>query len=106
MLLVSATAHAGGTGGLTLASNDDPAAAAASKPVEARPVEAKPVEAPKYVDRPAVVDTKTQQPAAAEQPKPANGKAAQAPKAEKPKHRHESMEARVIYELHRHGIYW
>ena len=33
-------------------------------------------------------------------------KAAQAPKADKPKHRHESTEARVIYELHRHGIYW
>jgi hypothetical protein len=29
-----------------------------------------------------------------------------ASKTDKWKHRHESTEARVIYELHRHGIYW
>jgi hypothetical protein len=28
------------------------------------------------------------------------------PKVEKPKRKRMSTEARVIYELHRHGIYW
>jgi hypothetical protein len=28
------------------------------------------------------------------------------PVAGKPKPRHVSTEARIIYELHRHGIYW
>jgi outer membrane biosynthesis protein TonB len=105
MVLASATAHAGGSRGLTLASNDGAATAEPSKPVEAKSVDIKPVETPAYVERPAAVDTKTEQPTAAEQPKPAD-KTAQAPRAEKPKHRHESTEARVIYELHRHGIYW
>jgi hypothetical protein len=36
--------------------------------------------------------------------KPVADKNAQPLKAEKPKR--ESTEARVIYELHRHGIYW
>jgi hypothetical protein len=38
--------------------------------------------------------------------KPVAEKDAQPLKAEKPKRRRESTEARVIYELHRHGIYW
>jgi hypothetical protein len=106
MVLASATAHAGESRGLTLASNDGAATAEPSKPVEAKSADTKPVETPTYVERPAAVDTKTAQPAVADQPKPVADKAAQAAKAEKPKHRHESTEARVIYELHRHGIYW
>ena len=128
MVLVSATAQAGGSRGLILASNDEPAAAAPAaaqatdtkaldtkpvKPVDVRPVDVKPAEAqpaetPKYVDRPAAVDTKTRQsadqcPCAA----PINADAPRdAVKTVKPKRRHESTEARVIYELHRHGIYW
>ena len=129
MVLVSATAHAAGPMGLTLASNDEPAVTtpaatapvqavetkpadakpvdvkpADAKPVDAKPAEAQPAEAPKYVDRPAAVSTKPQQ--SADQcpcATPANG---DAPKTVKPKRRHESTEARVIYELHRHGIYW
>ncbi len=98
MVLVSATAQAGTVRGLALASNDEPAATEPSKAVEA----------PKYVERPSGVDT-TSQPPPAEQPKaepckPA--KSATASKTDKWKHRHESTEARVIYELHRHGIYW
>ena len=42
----------------------------------------------------------------ADQAKPVADKDIQTPKAVKPKRRHESTEARVIYELHRHGIYW
>ena len=123
MVLASATAQAGSRG-LTLASNEEPAATATAqavdtkpadaKPVDTKPVDAKPAEAkpaevlpaetPKYVDRPAAVDSKPQQ--SADQC-PCTGSAAiDAPKTVKPKRRHESTEARVIYELHRHGIYW
>ena len=48
LVLVSATAQAGVTRGLTLASNDEPAAAEQPKAVEAP----KAAEAPKYVERP------------------------------------------------------
>jgi hypothetical protein len=123
MVLVSATAQAGESRGLILASNDEPAAAtpapatdvkaadtkaadtkpADTKPVDVKPAEAQPAETPKYVDRPAVVDTKTRQSAdqcpCADAPR-------DTVKTVKPKRRHESTEARVIYELHRHGIYW
>ena len=113
MVLASATAQAGSRG-LTLASNEEPAAAATAqavdtkladtKPAEAKPAEVLPAETPKYVDRPAAVGSKPQQ--AADQC-PCTGSAAiDAPKTVKPKRRHESTEARVIYELHRHGIYW
>ena len=123
IILVSATAQAGSRG-LTLASNEEPAAAATAqavdtKPVDAKPVDTKPVDAkpaeakpaevlpaetPGYVDRPAAVGSKPQQ--SADQC-PCTGSAGiDAPKTVKPKRRHESTEARVIYELHRHGIYW
>jgi hypothetical protein len=108
MVLVSATAHAGQRS-LTLASSDEPAKSVETKPADATPAEAAPAEAPKYVERPAVVDT---QPAT--QCQPAASTNADAPKvmskdiatAEKPKRRHQSTEARIISELHRHGVYW
>ena len=118
MVLASATAQAGSRG-LTLASNEEPAATATAqavdtkpadtkpvdvKPVDAKPAEVLPAETPKYVDRPAAVGSKPQQ--SADQG-PCTGSAGiDAPKNVKPKRRHESTEARVIYELHRHGIYW
>jgi hypothetical protein len=94
MVLASASAQAGESRGLTLASNDDPAATAQPAPAAAPA----PAETPKYVERPSAVDAKatTDQPKADSKP---------VVKAEKKKH-HESTEARVIYELHHHGIYW
>jgi hypothetical protein len=113
MFLVSATVQAGPRG-LTLASNEDPLAAtpvqavepkpADAKPVDAKPLENQPVETPKYVDRPPAVGSKPQQ--SADQCPCAAPVTTDAPKTVKPKRRHESTEARVIYELHRHGIYW
>jgi hypothetical protein len=127
MVLASATAQAGSRG-LTLASNEEPAAATAQavdtkpadtkpvdakpadlkpvdvKPAEAKPAEVLPAETPKYVDRPAAVGSKPQQ--SADQCPCASSAGIDAPKTVKPKRRHESTEARVIYELHRHGIYW
>lgn len=111
MVLVSATAHAGQRS-LTLASSDEPAKSVETSPVETKPAETKPAEtkpeAPKFVDRPSVVDT---QPAT--QCQPAASTTADAPKmtprevtTEKPRRRHQSTESRIISELHRHGIYW
>jgi hypothetical protein len=98
MVLASASAQAGGSRRLTLASNDDPAATTQSAPAPDASPAAAPADAPKYVARPPAVDTK----AATDQPK---ADAKPAVKVERKKHR-ESVEARVIYELHRHGIYW
>ena len=101
MVLVSATAQASESRGLTLASNDEPVAAGTN------PTEVQPPETPKYVERPAAVDTKTEQPTE-QRPAPIqqNVDASKTVKTVKPNRRHESVEARVIYELHRHGIYW
>jgi hypothetical protein len=130
MVLVSATAQAGGSRGLILVSNDEPATAnpapaqatdtkavntkafdtkpADSKPVDVKRAEAQPAQTPKYVDQPAAVDTKAGQ--SADQCPCAGPINADAPrdavKTVKSKRRHQSTEARVIYELHRHGIYW
>ncbi len=114
MVLVSASAQAAEPRGLTLASNEDPLVATPAQAVEPKPADAKsvdvkpaenqPVETPKYVDRPAAVGAKPQQ--SADQCPCAAPVTADAPKTVKPKRRHESTEARVIYELHRHGIYW
>jgi hypothetical protein len=102
MVMASATAQAEVSRGLTVASNDEPAAVAQPKAAEAsKPVD----ETPKYVERPAAVEPTTE-PSKADAVKPVVDKDAQPLKGEKPKRRRESTEARVIYELHRHGIYW
>jgi hypothetical protein len=104
MVLVSATAQAAGTRGLTLASNDEPTIV--EQPKAAAPAAAEaPKEAPKYVDRPAAVSTTTEAPKA-DVVKPVADSNAQPQRVDKPKRRHVSTEAQVIYELHRHGIYW
>jgi hypothetical protein len=100
LVLASATAQAGVTRGLTLASNDEPAVAGQPKAVEAP----KAAETPKYVERPAVATT-TEQPKA-DQARTVAGKNTQSLKVEKPKRKRQSTEARIISELHRHGIYW
>jgi hypothetical protein len=109
MVLVSATAHAGGQRSLTLASSDEPAKSVETNAVDTKPAETPAAEVPTYVERPAAIDT---QPAT--QCQPAASTTAEAPKvapkqiasAEKPKRRHPSTEARIISELHRHGVYW
>jgi hypothetical protein len=115
LVLASASAQAGVSRGLTMASNDEPVAAEKSKAPDAKAVGAKTSDAqcsdskasdtkasdaPKFVARPAAVDT------TADQPKLDTSKPVTDNKIEKPRHRGESTEARVIYELHRHGIYW
>jgi hypothetical protein len=111
LVLASASAQAAGSGSLTtLTSSDDQATAATEqgKPVDAaKPTEApkavdetKPADAPKHVDRPAAANTATDAPTAdAVKPAPVQ-------KAERRKPRRDWTEARIIGELHRHGIYW
>ena len=104
LVLASVSAQAAGSRSLTLASSDDQATAATepAKPVEAaKPAEAsKAVDAPKYVDRSAAVNTAPDAPAAdAVKPAPVQ-------RAERRKPRRDWTEARIIGELHRHGIYW
>jgi hypothetical protein len=108
MVLASATAQAGQSRSLTLAANDQPAATTdqAKDQVKetATPVETpKAAEAPKFVDRPAAVDatTTTAQPSKAKAGKPVT-----TPKADKLRRNNHWTEARIIGELHRHGIYW
>jgi hypothetical protein len=110
LVLASASAQAAGMRGLILASSEEQATADPSKPVEtSKPAETpkavddtKPVATPNYVDRPAAVNTATE----ATKRDAVKPVAAQAPKAERRKPRRDWTEARIIGELHRHGIYW
>jgi hypothetical protein len=115
MVLVSATAQAGQSRSLTVATAEQPAAStqpAAAEPAKVQTAQtpetvapaAAPAETPKYVERPAAVDTTTTPPV---QPKADSKVVPQtANKADKPKHKKYWTEARIIGELHRHGIYW
>jgi hypothetical protein len=94
LVLVSATAQAGTRRGLTVASNEQTATEAA-----------KAVEAPKYAARPAAVDMRAQR-LKAERAKRLAAKDPRALRAEQGKRKRGSILARVVYALHRHGIYW
>lgn len=127
MVLASANAYAGQSRSLILAANDEqPVAAPQTNPAPAPAPAAVPTttapqtsattttDAPKYVERPAAVAPATTAPAATpttpaattETPKTTKTTDAKGnDKADKAKKRRDT-EARVIYELHRHGIYW
>ena len=94
LVLLSATAEAGTTRGLTVASNEG----AATETTNA-------AEAPKYAARPAAVDTRAQR-LKAEQAKRLAAKDPRALRAEQGKRKRGSILARVVSSLHRHGIYW
>lgn len=124
MLLISPSAQADAPRGLSLASNREPAtagqpkAAAASKAetlkIEATKTETSRIEATK-TEGPKAETPKVEAPQLTERPS-ANDAAPLLPKAdqaksasdkpEKPKLKRGEIEARVIDELHRHGIYW
>jgi hypothetical protein len=97
IVLTSASAWADQPRGLSLASNNETPAAAQPSAAEAPKAETAKVETPKDEASKAVPAGND----AAPQPsKPTSGK------SEKPKVKRDAVEARVIYELHRHGIYW
>ena len=111
-VLVSAAAQAGDNRSLSLSGNDPlaaPAPAKAGDPsqtADAPQTTAAPkADTPKYVERPALVDTKAEQ-ANTESTKRVVTKTASAPRAEKPRRKRYWNEGRIIGELHRHGIYW
>src|SRR5882757_6685188 len=111
MSLLATQAYAGGPRGLSLAATnasqpaaEQPAAAAAPQ-VTQPPAATPPANVPTATTAPASTPPATTAPAAM----PAQSTAAPAvntTEAAKPKHRQPSTEARVIRELHRHGIYW
>jgi hypothetical protein len=123
-VLASAAAQAGDRS-LSLGSETTTVAAPAkaaegSKTAEVPPaVEAPKAEAPKYIERPAVVEPKAEAPrpdsiktqaAKVEQPAAESGKPVArkttSTSSEKPRGQRHWNEARIIRELHRHGIYW
>ena len=121
MLLASASAQAGVSRSLILAANDEvtpPAPATTTTTAPAPPATTPAIttpstDTPKFVERPAVAPPAT--PTTTTPATPAKTTTtgtpkttkpvASDPKADKAKRRRDT-EARVIYELHRHGIYW
>jgi hypothetical protein len=128
--LVSAAAQAGDRS-LSLAGSETAPVAAPAKPAEApktaeapQAAEAPTADAPKYVERPAVVEPKAEsnteapktaspktqsanlETPAAERARPAARRTASSSRSEKPRRKHYWTEARIVRELHRHGIYW
>jgi hypothetical protein len=99
-VLASATAQAGGTRGLALASGDGPAAATQPNAAEAP----RPAETPKSVSRPAAVNL-SEQPQADEVRAGAD-RNTHMRRAERPRRKHGLSLTRVVYVLHRYGIYW
>jgi hypothetical protein len=101
LVLASASAQAGGSRGLVMAAGDEPVTAAQPKAIEVPNT----AEAPKFVERPAAVGATTDQPksdqAKSDQAKPAPDK-----RADRPMRHRSSVRARIVYELHRHGVYW
>lgn len=121
MVLISASAQAGQSRSLSLASVDDQAAATttqnsatSAQPAAIKSAETSATDTPKFVERPPGVTTvpATTAPATATtsaQPQPTDAArpvASHAAKASRGKHKTDWTEARIIGELHRHGIYW
>ena len=99
MSLLASQAHAGGSRSLSLAAAD-PNQPATEQPAAVSPqaAQASPVQTP---TQPA-----TTTPTAAAPVQSSTTPAAKTTETAKPKRRQPSTEARVIRELHRHGIYW
>jgi len=91
IILTCTAAHAGPSRNLSLAADEPVQTAEQPAPEQPKP------QAPATVERPKLVPEEQ-----AKVPAPVERPAA----AQKPRRKHESTEARVIYELHRHGIYW
>ena len=103
MVMASATAQAGQSRSLTTALADQPVTSTQPSQTADAATPAAPAETPKSVERPAAVDTTTTR----SPPKADPGKEApRTAKVDKPRRRKHWTEARIIGELHRHGIYW
>jgi|SRR5579872_2088794 len=107
MLLISASARADGARGLSLASNDETVAAGQLQATAAPEAPLQNAEAPKVVGQPGdaapqppKADQANSNPIKSDQTRPAGRK------SERQKFTRSPLEARVVDELHRHGIYW
>ena len=104
MLLMSASARAEGPRGLSTVPNSEPAVAA-----QAKPAETPNADAPQVAERSSPAEAAAEQPNAdrtgPDQARP-NGAKSASSKMDKSKSRRDSLETRVIDELHRRGIYW
>jgi hypothetical protein len=96
--LMSGTAHAGPSRTLSLAASETEQPVPEQPKTEQKADTPAPAEAPLAVERPKLVAPQDQAktPVTADKPEI----------AVKPKKKRASTEARVIYELHRHGVYW
>ena len=108
-VLASAAAQAGDNRSLSLDPLAPPASAKAADPSQTAQApqasETPTADAPKYVERPMLVDTKADAPTA-DTEKPVVRKTATNSRTEKPRRKRYWTEGRIIGELHRHGIYW
>ncbi|MEY9364154.1 putative lipid-binding transport protein (Tim44 family) [Bradyrhizobium yuanmingense] len=105
--LLASQAHAGGSRSLSLAASN--ASQQAEQPATATPIPAQTPQAPPTTNGPtATAPAASTAPASAIPAATTSARSATASRAEtaKPKRRQPSTEARVIRELHRHGIYW
>ena len=100
----AAAAAQAGDRSLSLGGNETQAAPAPAKAGTSKSAEA--AEAPKYVERPALVEPNNDL-TGLENIKPSDTKTASTPRTEKPRRKQRYWtEGRIISELHRHGIYW
>jgi hypothetical protein len=107
MSLIATQTYAGGPRSLSLAASD-PSQQAIEQPATTQAVAPQGTQAPTTAPR-ANIQTATTQAATAPAATPAQSTTAPAAgitETVKPKRRQPSTEARVIRELHRHGIYW
>lgn len=114
MVLASASAQAGDRSLSLSAATAAPQATTTTTATTQISEVAPAVEAPKYVDRPPAIPTAA--PAAATATAVTTTTTASAPvmtskpkstaNADKPRHKRAWTEARIVSELHRHGIYW
>ena len=99
MVLASASAQAGASRGLALASGDEPVATEQPKACRSTP---KTTEAPKFVERPALDTAKISQGSAQGRP----GQTRREKRADRSRRHGGWTSARIVYKLHRYGIYW
>lgn len=115
MVLASASAQASGSRSRSLSTATAAPQAATTTTATTQISEVAPaVEAPKYVNRPPAIpaaapDTATAPAVTTTTPASApvtTSKPKSTAKADKPRHQRTWTEARIVSELHRHGIYW
>ncbi|RXH00163.1 hypothetical protein [Bradyrhizobium zhanjiangense] len=105
MSLLATQVHAGGSRSLSLAATNPNQQAAEPSVTSAAP-QAPAATPPANIQTATTTPTTTTAPVATAPAQSAAASVSSTTEAAKPKRRQPSVEARVIRELHRHGIYW